>query len=131
VKSIIAAQEADGGWADLVATALCLRALLCGNGGGQAIDRGLKYLANLQKAQGIWPNVPLRRMPADPYVSALILYQLGDQAKFRQAVHLQDAAAWFAANDSILDDETRALWNRTRIRGRLGLVAPLTQPSLC
>ena len=131
VKSIIAAQEADGGWGDLVTTALCLRALLCGNGSGVAIARGLKYVADLQKTQGIWPNVPIRRMPADPYISALILYQLAGEPRFRQAVRIQDAAAWFAGNDAALDDETRQLWNRARIRGRLGLVAPVAQPSLC
>jgi len=131
VKSIVAAQEADGGWGDLVTTALFLRALLCGNGAGLTIDRGLKYLADLQKSEGIWPNVPIRRMPADPYVSALILYQLADQPRFRQGVRIQDAAAWFAANNSALDDETRQLWSRARIRGRLGLPAPLLQPILC
>jgi hypothetical protein len=119
IRTIVAAQEADGGWGDLVTTALCLRALLCGNGDGVAIQRGLAYVAGLQKTEGIWPNVPIRRMPADAYVSALILYQLADQPAFRQAVRLQDAARWFALHDGSLDDETRSLWNRVRIRSRL------------
>ena len=129
VRSILGAQEADGGWGDLVTTALCLRALFCGNGNGIAIERGLKYLADLQKSEGIWPNVPIRRMPADPYISALILYQLAEQPKFRQAIRLDDAVQWFAANDQWLDDQTRELWKRARVRCRLN--SPLRQPSLC
>src|SRR6185437_9073209 len=119
IKTLVAAQETDGGWGDLITTALCLRALLCGEGNGVAIERGLAYLAGLQKSEGIWPNIPIRRMPADAYVSVLVLYQLGDQPAFRQAVRLADAGHWFALHDQSLDDETRALWNRVRIRCRL------------
>jgi hypothetical protein len=129
MKSIIASQEADGGWGDLVTTALCLRALLCGNGSGAAIDRGVQYLADLQKSEGIWPNIPIRRTPADPYVSALIIYQLADHPRFQRSIRIADAIAWFTANEPRLDDETRQLWKRARIRGRLA--APVLQPSLC
>ena len=129
IKTILLAQEADGGWGDLVTTALCLRALFCGQGHGLAIERGLKYLADLQKTEGIWPNIPIRRTPADPYVSALILYELADQSAFRAAVRLEHAVAWFTANESTLDGPTRELWQRARMRGRL---APRTaQLSLC
>ena len=119
VKTIIAAQEADGGWADLGTTALCLRALLCGAGGGLAIERGLAYLVSLQKSDGTWPNVPIRRMPSDPYLSAIILYQLGDQPRFASAVRLGDAVRWFAENESSLDEETRTIWLRARRRCRI------------
>ena len=119
VKIIIAAQEADGGWADLGTTALCLRALLCGAGGGLAIQRGLAYLASLQKSDGTWPSAPIRRMPSDPYLSAIILYQLGDQPRFAHAVRLGDALRWFADNESSLDEETRAMWLRVRRRCRV------------
>ena len=129
IKTILAAQEVDGGWGDLVTTTFCLRALFCGNGNGVAIERGLQYLADLQKSEGIWPNVPIRRMPADPYVSALILYQLGDQPKFRNAVRIADAVAWFTANEGWMDAETRELWKRARVRGRLA--RPIPQLSLC
>ena len=129
IRSIVMAQEADGGWGDLVTTALCLRALFCGQGNGAAIDRGLQYLADLQKTEGIWPNVPIRRMPADPYISALVMYELGDQAAFRRAVRLEDATHWFAANESSLDDETRQLWNRAKVRCRLGMRT--VQMNLC
>src|ERR1700722_19269525 len=47
LKSIIAAQDEDGGWGDLVTTCLCLRALLTGDGNGPAVQLGLQYLANL------------------------------------------------------------------------------------
>jgi hypothetical protein len=119
VKTVLAAQEADGGWGDLVTTAFCLRALFCGNGNGVAIERGLAYLAGLQKSEGIWPNIPLRRMPADAYVSVLVLYQLSEQPAFRNAVRLADAVHWFALHDQSLDNETRALWSRVRVRSRL------------
>ena len=129
IKTILVAQEADGGWGDLVITALCLRALFCGQGNGVAIDRGLKYLADLQKTEGIWPNIPIRRMPADPYVSALILYELGDRKPFRDAIRLDDAIEWFTTHDSQLDDPTRQLWCRARTRSRL--IPTPAQLSLC
>ena len=125
VKTILAAQEADGGWGDLVTTALCLRALLCGNGNGLSIDRGMKYLASLQKSEGIWPNVPIRRMPADPYVSALILYELSEHARFRQAVRLADAVNWFEAHEASIEPEARELWRRARVRCRLLTLQPV------
>src|SRR3954453_17414663 len=62
LRSILTSQEADGGWGAPVTTALCVRALLCGSGNGYAVDLGIEYLANLQKTEGIWPNLPLRRM---------------------------------------------------------------------
>ena len=63
VRALLAEQESDGGWHDPMTTALCLRALLCGRGGGLAIERGLAFLANLQKPQGLWPKAPIRRTP--------------------------------------------------------------------
>ena len=129
LKSILAAQEADGGWGDLVTTALALRALLCGQGHGPAIDRGMKYLAHLQKSEGIWPNVPIRRMPADPYLSALILYLLADQQSFRRSVRLSDAVAWFASHQPSLDEQTQDLWRRAS--RRYGLLATQAVLSFC
>src|SRR5687768_14334307 len=40
VRALLSTQEADGGWGDPATTALCCRALACGNGNGLAIDRG-------------------------------------------------------------------------------------------
>lgn len=129
IKTIVGSQEADGGWGDLITTALCLRALLCGNGKGLAIERALKYLADLQQNEGIWPNVPIRRMPADPYVSALILYQLGDQPQFGRAARVADALRWFQSHESWLDEQTTELWRRARMRCRLA--GDMMQPNLC
>ena len=122
VRTILTAQEADGGWGDPATTALCARGLLCGRGDGLAIQRGLTYLANLQKSEGIWPNLPLRRMPADPHASAFILLQLGDDSGFRQAVRLAEAVQWFQAHGDELDEETRQLWDRARVRCRPRIV---------
>lgn len=118
IRAVIAGQEKDGGWGDAMTTALCLRALLCSQGDGLAIERGLQYLANLQKTEGVWPAVPLRRMPADGYVSAFVLYELGDVARFRDAVRFEDAVTWFAANEQSLDRETARLWARAQHRCR-------------
>ncbi|MGH7214375.1 MAG: hypothetical protein ACREIT_06400 [Tepidisphaeraceae bacterium] len=116
VRMLLAAQEADGGWSDPLTTALCLRALTCGGGNGVAIDRGLTYLAQLQKAEGIWPSVPIRRTDADALVSAFILLQLGEQEAFRGTVRLDDAVTWFKRHHATLDDAARRLWEHAAIR---------------
>ena len=117
VRAIVASQEKDGGWGDATVTTLCLRALMLGrNTGGEAIARGLKYLADLQKSDGTWPKIPFRRMPADPSVSAFVLYQLGDDARFRAAVRVDDAVNFFQTHESSLDTEARRLWQRARLR---------------
>jgi hypothetical protein len=123
LRALLAAQEADGGWGDVMTTALCLRALLCSNGDGVAIERGLGYLVNLQKSEGVWPAVPLRRMPADGYVSAFVLYELADHARFRDSVRFGDAVRWFEENEPTLDPEARRLWDRARHRCRVHLPA--------
>lgn len=119
LRIVLAAQEADGGWGDLMTTALCLRALLSDNGQGQAIERGMGYLANLQKSEGIWPRVPIRRTPADPFVSAFILHQLGDQSQFRSRIRFTDAVSWFHTHSPTLTAEVRRLWNRAALRCRM------------
>src|ERR1051326_8673746 len=40
---LLSGQEKDGGWGDPLITALCVRALLCGSGAGEAIGRALTY----------------------------------------------------------------------------------------
>ncbi len=118
VRTLIATQEADGGWGDAATTALCLRALLCGRGEGVAVDRALGYLANLQREEGIWPAEPLRRMPGDAGVSAFVLYQLGDQPRFRAAVRFDDALAWFTRRSDALDANSAVTWERAALRCR-------------
>lgn len=118
VRALLAAQNADGGWADPMLSALCLRALLCGRGYGEAIDRGLFYLSTMQKAEGIWPAIPFRRMPADPFASAFVLLQLGDQPRFRSAVRFFDALDWFEQHERALDATTGKLWERAAAKCR-------------
>lgn len=109
-------------------TALCIRSLLLGKGSGPAIDRGLAYLGNLQQSDGIWPAVPIRRMPADPATSAFILSQLGEQPLFRDAARVEDAFNWFARHRASLDSQTAQTWDRLRVRlqPRLKTVASLS-----
>jgi hypothetical protein len=123
VRAVLAGQETDGGWGDPMTTALCLRALLCSHGDGPAIARGLNYLANLEKPEGIWPAVPLRRMPADGYASAFILCQLGNNERFRSAVNFDGAIQWFERNETGLRFDARALWDVAKLRCRAGLSA--------
>jgi len=110
------AANAFGGWGDVLTTALCLRALLCGNGHGQAIDRGIAALAGLQKPEGIWPAEPVRRMPVDAFASAFVLLQLGSCEAFRNAVRLDDAVDWFEDNQLALDAPTAKLWAHAKLR---------------
>jgi hypothetical protein len=120
IRTIIAAQEGDGGWGDPLVSALCLRALMCNRGLGVAVDRGIAYLANLQKDEGAWPAGPIRRMTEDAYVTAFILYHLADQETFRAAVRLDDAIAWLTGHESAVhDDDTRRLTHRATLRARL------------
>jgi hypothetical protein len=119
IRHVIAAQEGDGGWGDPLITALCLRALACGRGQGPSFDRGVGYLADLQKPAGVWPNVPIRRTTEDAFTSAFILFQLADHPVFRAAVRLDDAVAWFDRHEGGLDEDTRRLWHRTSLRCRL------------
>jgi hypothetical protein len=128
IRAILAAQEADGGWADPMTTALCIRALMCSNGQGQAILQGIGYLAGLQKAEGIWPKVPIRRMPADPFVSAFILFQLAQDGRFAQTVRLTAALRWFRDHESRLDTETARLWRSISCRHAAAAPAPHPAP---
>jgi hypothetical protein len=115
VRTLLQNQRPDGSWGDTITTAIALRALLCGNGHGSAIERGMRFLANLQKSEGIWPCVPVRRMPVDPFASAFVLVQLGNHASFHQAIRFIDAREWFIHNELALDEATRKLWWQSQI----------------
>jgi len=116
LRILLAAQEADGGWGDGMATALCIRALMCGSGSGAAIERGIEYLANLQKTDGLWPRIPIRRTPADPFLSAFILFHLGPDPRFAAAVRVADTIGWFESHTGELDEETARLWRAAALR---------------
>jgi len=119
LRTILLSQHADGGWSDPMTTALCLRALLANCGDGLSIERGFTYLANLQKPEGIWPREPIRRLPADAFVSAFVLYQLGSVDRFRAAVRFTNAVGWFEAHGSAQDPESRRLWDHAKLRARV------------
>ena len=116
LRLILAAQLPEGSWGDLTVTALCLRALLCGQGEGLAIDRGMDFLKRLQKPDGLWPKYPHERMPEDAAVSAFIAYELGDQPAFQAAVRMDDLTDWFTSNEPFLNGDARELWNRAARR---------------
>lgn len=116
IRALVASQERDGGWGDATITTLCLRALMLGKGQGESIRRGLQYLADLQKSDGLWPKIPFRRMPGDACVSAFVLHQLSDGDRFRAAVRFDDAVSWFETHEKTLEPEARRLWDRAKLR---------------
>lgn len=125
VRALLAAQSVtDGGWGDPAVTALCLRALMGSRGNGLAIERGLDYIASLQKDDGLWPAGPIRRMAADTITSAFVLYQLGDKAVFRDAVRFDDVVEWFEARGRKLDADSRQWWGLARMKCRCPLPLP-------
>ncbi|MDP9175119.1 MAG: hypothetical protein M3O30_14825 [Planctomycetota bacterium] len=119
IRAIIAGQERDGGWGNAMTTALCLAALTRQQGQGPAVDRGMTYLAQLQQADGIWPRIPMRRMPEDATASAFVLLQLGDNHQFRETIRYEAAMAWFRSHNLEGEPAAQALWNRARVRSML------------
>ena len=118
IDVILHAQQADGGWGSLICTALCVRALLCSLGGGVAVERGIGFIASLQQDQGIWPCVPIRRMPEDAFVSAFMLFELGDQLLFRSVVDIPAALKWFDRFGANLATGAANLWAKASTRCR-------------
>ncbi len=124
--SVRAGQEADGGWGDAPTTALCLRALTVAGDPGGAAGRGVTFLRNLQRDDGLWPAGPVRRMSGDPYLTAFTLLHLTADARLRDAcgdVRLDAAANWLDFNPGRLDAETRRLWGRVGVRCRVEAVS--------
>lgn len=91
LQRVLRTQEADGGWGDPLVTAVVLQALLSGHGAGAAVDGAIGYLVRLQQEQGSWPAEPLRRMPADVFVTAFIVHALADCLAFEQAARMNAA----------------------------------------
>ena len=118
LRTILGAQESDGGWGDPVSTAVCLRALLLNRGAGVAVHHAIAHLADLQKPDGSWSNQPIRRLAADPFTTAFILFQLSDSPAFAQSVRLQDALDWLARHQPN-DPDSRRLWERATLRCRI------------
>ena len=126
VRALLACQsQSDGGWGDPPVTALCLRALTGSRGNGVSVERGFEYLADLQKDDGLWPAGPIRRMAADPCTSAFILYQLADNADFRDAVRYEDAVRWFELHAHKTDADTRKWWRIARAKSLYSPALPV------
>lgn len=117
IRVLLATQQPDGGWGNPMTTALCIRALSTGRGHGVAIERGLDALANLQKPDGSFPAEPLRRMPADGFVTAFVLYEVGDLAT-DGSLDLSHALAWLALREPSLDHDARLLFSRLSVKFR-------------
>ncbi|HEV7301864.1 MAG TPA: hypothetical protein VGN72_21185 [Tepidisphaeraceae bacterium] len=114
IRMILTAQEADGGWADPMTTALCVRALHCSRGNGVAGDRGLEALARLQKSDGSFPAEPIRRLPSDAFATAFVVYEVGDIAG--QWLDVPRAMNWLASVESSFDDATRIIADRLKLK---------------
>lgn len=76
IRFLVSSQASDGGFDDVVSTALVIRALSSDQGQGSVLDSAIHFLDLLQKEDGQWPREPLRRMPGDPAVTAFVLLQL-------------------------------------------------------
>ncbi len=124
--TVLAAQESDGGWSDPAVSALALRALSLTNGQGPAVERGLAYLAALQKDNGLWPAEPIRRLPGDAFVTAWILFHLGNNPSFRRLVQYDDALAAMELMETGHSPETKRLWSRVN-RRQLSYRRPVSQ----
>jgi len=116
LRTVLIAQQADGGWGDPAITALALRALCLTHGQGPAVDRGMQYLADLQKDNGLWPTEPIRRLTGDAFVTAWILFQLGNNPSFRRLVRYDDALAAMELMEPEHSPETKRLWARVNRR---------------
>jgi hypothetical protein len=126
LKTVLAAQQPDGGWKDPLATALVLRALRLTQGAGESIDRGFRWLADLQKDDGLWPAEPIRRMAGDTFVTAWILFHLSNDPVFRRVIRHTDAQAAMELLEPTLSSEAKRLWARVNRRRPL-LMKPVSR----
>ncbi len=131
VRTVLSAQQLDGGWQDPMVSALALRALRLTDGQGLMIDRGMRYLADLQKADGLWPAIGIRRAASDAFVSAWILFQLGNDPTFRRMVRYDDALCAMETIEPQLAPDAKCLWQRVNRRRPMKMKPALwVEPSL-
>lgn len=121
VRALIAMQQPDGGWGDVAATVLAIRALRCARGDGVVIARGLAWLADLQKDEGAWPAEPIRRLAADPVTTAFVLLHLAGDPALARAARIADAADWLERHRDQADALARPLAARAVARARATL----------
>ena len=119
LRFILTRQHPDGSFGDPMVSALCLRALMCGNGAGLAIESGLRHLASLQRDDGLWPAIPLRRLPGDCFVSAFVLFHLAASPRFNQLANLDQTMTWFDLHRPTLDPDTARLSRAASLRSLL------------
>jgi hypothetical protein len=116
IRSLLNAQQPDGGWGEIGLTVLAIRALRCANGDGEAIARGIQWLADLQKEDGAWPMEPVRRLPADAGNTTFVLLHLGNDPLLRARARLDDALAWISSHHHEMDAGTRRVADRVVVR---------------
>ncbi|MDW8263074.1 MAG: hypothetical protein RMJ35_11160 [Phycisphaerales bacterium] len=112
IRTLLASQHEDGSWGDLAVTVLALRALRCGGGSGQAVQRALDFLQSQQELTGGWPYQPVGRMPPDPLMTAFVLLTLADDPMIAARLSFPAAAAWLRGQLARLDAPIRRLAER-------------------
>lgn len=97
IRALLATQDRDGGWGDCATTALVLRALSLSRGTGLAIDKGFTFLANMQKDNGLFPRIPIRRTDGDLATTALVLHHTAKLPLARERLSLAAAGQALAS----------------------------------
>lgn len=118
IKVLVSAQDPDGGWGDPATTALVLRALSTSRGHGLSVSRGLAFLGAMQKEDGLFPAVPLKRTAGDAHVTSLILLHLTHVPNGTAAINLPLAHAALAKHQPTLIT-----------RGLIGATKPTEHPN--
>lgn len=88
---LVGLQLADGGWGDVLPSALAIRALL-GDAStrGDAI-RGIDWLCGQQKDDGSLSREPIRRLPGETMVTAFVLAHLSRSSEFAMRFRIEAA----------------------------------------
>ena len=118
IRSLLNAQQPDGAWGEIGLTVLAIRALRCANGEGEAIARGIQWLAELQKEDGAWPVEPVRRLPADAANTTCIPLPLANDPLRHAKARLAAALSWIPSHRHEMDAGTRRLADRVVVRRR-------------
>lgn len=88
---LVGSQESNGGWGDVMTTALAVRALLGDATSKPAAVRGIQLIVGLQKDDGTLPRESLRRMPGDIPATAFVLAHLSRSNEFAHRFRVEAA----------------------------------------